>query len=52
MPWHKNKGGGYSTRKGGNVANPRQYEALRRKGISKANAARIVNSRKRRKRKG
>jgi hypothetical protein len=32
------------------IKRPRMYEALRRRGMSKASAARIANSRKRRKR--
>ena len=44
MPWHKNKGGGYSTPEGGNVKNPAQYEALKAKGMSKESAARITNA--------
>ena len=44
MPWKKNKGGGYSTDKGGNVSNPKQYEALKDQGMSKEKAARITNA--------
>lgn len=44
MPWHKNKGGGYSTKSGGNVKNPDQYEALKEKGYSKESAAKITNA--------
>jgi len=44
MPWHKNKGGGYSTPEGGNVKNPAQYEKLKEKGFSKESAARITNA--------
>lgn len=46
MPWKKNKGGGFSTKRGGNVKNPAQYEALRKKGMSKKKAARIANSKR------
>lgn len=46
MPWKKNKGEGYSTRRGGNVQNTKQYEALRKKGMSKKKAARISNSKR------
>lgn len=48
MPWKKNKGGGYRTKKGGSVKRPKQYEALRRKGMSKKAAARIANTKRRR----
>ncbi len=48
MPWRRRKGGGYRTKKGGNVKKPRQYEALRRKGMSKSKAARITNAKKKR----
>jgi hypothetical protein len=48
MPWRKTKSGGYTkiTRKGrgGFVKNAKQYEALRRKGMSKQSAARITNA--------
>lgn len=44
MPWQKNKSGGYRTRKGGNVADPHQYETLRKQGLSKESAARITNA--------
>ena len=44
MPWKRNKGGGYSTPEGGNIANPKQYEALKAKGMSKEKAARITNA--------
>lgn len=49
MPWKKNKGGGYKTSKGGNVKNPKQYEALRKKGMSKDKAAKITNSKSKKK---
>lgn len=38
--------GGYRTKRGGFVRNPDQYEALRRKGMSKERAAAITNSHK------
>lgn len=44
MPWKRNKGGGYSTPRGGNVKNPKRYEALIRRGYSKNSAARITNA--------
>lgn len=50
MPWKRTKGG-YKLRgrkRGGFVKNKRQYEKLRRKGMSKKKAARIANSRRRR----
>lgn len=47
MPWRRNRGGGYRTKRGGNVRNPRQYEALRRKGYSKSRAAKITNAKRR-----
>lgn len=43
MPWRK-QGKGYTTKKGGHVRNPAQYEALKGKGMSKKKAARIANS--------
>jgi hypothetical protein len=46
MPWKKNKGGGYSTSKGGNIKSPEQYEALKEQGMSKEKAARITNASK------
>lgn len=46
MPWRK-QGSGYTTKKGGNVANPAQYEALRKQGKSKSLAARITNAARR-----
>lgn len=48
MPWRK-RGKGYTTKRGGHVAKPKQYEALRRKGMSKARAARITNAKRKRK---
>jgi hypothetical protein len=51
MPWKKNRKGGYRTKRGGNVKRPKQYEALRRKGMSKKTAARIANSKRKRGRK-
>jgi hypothetical protein len=39
-------------RKHGNVKNPRQYEGLRKKGMSKSRAARIANAGKSASRKG
>ncbi|MBS2026302.1 MAG: hypothetical protein JST54_00235 [Deltaproteobacteria bacterium] len=39
-------------RKHGNVKKPRKYEALRRKGLPKARAAKIANSPKSSSRKG
>jgi hypothetical protein len=47
MPWKKAKGGGKTTKRGGFVKNTKQYEALRKKGVSKGKAARIANSKKR-----
>lgn len=44
MPWKKNKGGGFSTKNGGNIDNPKQYEALKEQGMSKEKAARITNA--------
>lgn len=49
MPWKKTKKG-YRVkgkRRSGTVKRPKQYEALRRKGMSKKSAARIANSKKR-----
>jgi hypothetical protein len=43
MPW-KREGSGYTTKRGGFVRNPGQYEKLRAKGMSKERAARITNS--------
>lgn len=48
MPWKKTKTG-YKKRnakRGGHIKRPKQYEALRRKGMSKKRAARIANRRK------
>jgi hypothetical protein len=42
MPWEKS-GSGFTTKRGGHVKNPAQYEKLRGKGMSKERAARIVN---------
>lgn len=44
MPWSKNKGGGYSTSKGGNVKDPKLYEELIKEGKTKTQAAKIANS--------
>lgn len=44
MPWKRAKGGGYTTSRGGRVGRPKQYEALRRQGMSKGRAARITNA--------
>jgi len=49
VPWKKTKGG-YKTARGGHIRSPRMYEALRRKGLSKSSAARITNSRRKRRR--
>ncbi len=50
MPYKRNKRGGYRTARGGNVANPKQYEKLRGKGMSKGRAAAITNASKKKKR--
>lgn len=50
MPWRPNKRGGYRTSGGGNVANPKQYEGLRKRGMSKSRAAAISNAKPKRKR--
>lgn len=42
MPWTKTKGG-YTTKAGGFVKNPKQYEALKGK-YGKARAAAITNA--------
>ena len=42
MPWQK-KGSGYTTKEGGFIKNPKQYEALKGK-YGKARAAAITNS--------
>lgn len=47
MPWKKAKGGGKTTKRGGFIRRTKQYEALRRQGMSKGKAARISNARKR-----
>lgn len=44
MPWSE-VGDGYTTARGGFIRNPAQYEALRKKGMSKSQAAAIVNKR-------
>lgn len=52
MPWKKTKRG-YRVKgkkRSGTVKRPKQYEALRRKGMSKRTAARIANTRRRKKR--
>ncbi len=51
MPWRANKGKGYRTPRGGNVANPKQYEGLRKRGMSKRRAAAVTNASNKRKRK-
>jgi hypothetical protein len=44
MPWKK-AGSGYTTRRGGFVKNPKQYEAIKKKpGMTKARAAAITNA--------
>lgn len=43
MPWSKS-GSGYTTKRGGFIRNPKQYEALKAGGMSKAKAARITNA--------
>ena len=45
MPWRR-RGRGYTTKRGGFVKKPRVYEALRKKGVSKARAAKIANKRR------
>lgn len=45
MPWKK-QGKGYTTKRGGHVKNPAQYEKLKAKGMSKAKAARITNAKR------
>lgn len=48
MPWRKTKKG-YKVKgkkRSGTIKRPRQYEALRRKGMPKRQAARIANSKK------
>lgn len=49
MPWRAAKGGGKTTKRGGFVKNTKQYEALRKKGVSKGKAAAISNSKRRKK---
>ena len=47
MPWKKTKKG-YRVKgkkRSGTIKRPKQYEALRKKGMSKKRAARIANSR-------
>lgn len=48
MPWKKTKKGykKKGQKKGGNIKRPKQYEALRRKGMSKRIAARIANKKR------
>lgn len=43
MPWRKDKGGGYRTRRGGHIDRPGVYERLRGKGFGKGKAARFAN---------
>lgn len=43
MPWSQDSSG-FTTKRGGHVANPAQYEKLRSKGMSKQRAAAITNS--------
>lgn len=48
MPWKRTKKG-YRVKgkkRSGTIKRPRQYEALRRKGMSKRRAAKIANRRK------
>ncbi len=45
MPWKK-LGKGYTTKEGGFISNPKQYEALRKEGMSKERAARITNAKR------
>jgi hypothetical protein len=50
MPWKKTKKG-YRVKgkkRSGTVKRPKQYEALRRKGMPKKTAARIANSKRKR----
>lgn len=42
MPWSKDKGG-YTTKRGGWIKNPKLYEQLKQK-MSKTKAAKIANS--------
>ena len=46
MPWRR-QGKGYTTKRGGHVAKPKMYEALRKQGKSKSQAAKITNAKKR-----
>lgn len=51
MPWSRKRGGGYRKKgaprgKGGFISRPKQYEALRKKGMSKREAAAISNKKK------
>ena len=48
MPWRR-QGKGFTTKRGGNIAKPKMYEALRKQGMSKTKAARITNAKGRRK---
>lgn len=53
MPWSRKRGGGYRKKgaargKGGFVKRPRQYEGLRKRGMSKSRAAAISNARRKR----
>lgn len=51
MPWKKTKSGykKKGQKRGGHIKRPKQYEALRKKGMSKKSAARIANSKRRKK---
>lgn len=51
MPWKKTKSGSYRTKKGGSVKRPKQYEALRKQGVSKTKAAKIANQKHAKKKK-
>lgn len=50
-PWRKTKGGFKvkGKKKSGTIKRPKQYEALRKKGMSKKRAASIANSKKKKK---
>jgi hypothetical protein len=53
MPWKKTRKG-YRVkgkRRSGTIKRPKQYEALRRRGMSKKTAARIANKPRKRRRK-
>lgn len=52
MPWKKTKSGykKKGQKKGGNIKRPKQYEALRRRGVPKKMAARIANRKRKKKR--